>query len=80
MGPALVTVFLFQFVSIWNNYLLPSLMLNSPSRLPVTVGLVQWRSEFANGVPPLLPITALLSRTNFMRRPRPAAGCHAGNS
>ncbi|MBW8817519.1 MAG: ABC transporter permease [Catenulispora sp. 13_1_20CM_3_70_7] len=57
MGPALVTVFLFQFVSIWNNYLLPSLMLNSPSRLPVTVGLVQWRSEFANGVPPLLPVT-----------------------
>ena len=62
MGPALVTVFLFQFVSIWNNYLLPSLMLNSPSRLPVTVGLVQWRSEFANGVPPMVPITgALLS-------------------
>jgi multiple sugar transport system permease protein len=57
MGPALVTVFLFQFVTIWNNYLLPSLMLNDASRLPVTVGLVQWRSEFANGVPPLLPIT-----------------------
>jgi multiple sugar transport system permease protein len=37
-------------------------MLNSASRLPVTVGLVQWRSEFANGVPPLLPVTgALLS-------------------
>lgn len=57
MTPALVTVFLFQFVSIWNNYLLPSLMLNNPSRLPVTVGLVQWRSEAANGVPLLLPIT-----------------------
>jgi multiple sugar transport system permease protein len=57
MAPALVTVFLFQFVGIWNNYLLPSLMLNTPSRQPVTVGLVQWRSEFANGVPPLLPIT-----------------------
>ncbi|GAA1165834.1 ABC-type glycerol-3-phosphate transport system permease component [Kitasatospora gansuensis] len=57
MWLALVTVFLFQFVGIWNNYLLPSLILNSASRLPVTVGLVQWRSEFANGVPPLLPIT-----------------------
>jgi multiple sugar transport system permease protein len=57
MAPALVTVFLFQFVGIWNNYLLPSLMLNSPSRQPVTVGLVQWRAEFANGVPPLLSIT-----------------------
>jgi multiple sugar transport system permease protein len=57
MAPAMVTVFLFQFVGIWNNYLLPSLMLNTPSLQPVTVGLVQWRSEFANGVPLLLPIT-----------------------
>ena len=57
MSPALVTVFLFQFVGIWNNYLLPSLMLNTPSLQPVTVGLVQWRAEFASGVPPLLPIT-----------------------
>ncbi|MFE9423115.1 carbohydrate ABC transporter permease [Kitasatospora sp. NPDC006697] len=57
MGPAAVTIFLFQFVAIWNNYLLPSLMLNDSAKLPVTVGLVQWRSEFANGVPPMLPIT-----------------------
>ncbi|MCC9306173.1 carbohydrate ABC transporter permease [Kitasatospora sp. RB6PN24] len=57
MGPALVTIFLFQFVSVWNNYLLPSLMINDSSKLPVTVGLVQWRSEFANGVSPMLPIT-----------------------
>ncbi|MFF7391787.1 carbohydrate ABC transporter permease [Streptomyces scabiei] len=57
MTPALVTVFLFQFVAVWNNYLLPSLMLNTPSLQPVTVGLVQWRAQFANGVPPLLPIT-----------------------
>lgn len=57
MSPALVTVFLFQFVGIWNNYLLPSLMLNTSSLQPVTVGLVQWRAQFASGVPPLLPIT-----------------------
>ncbi len=57
MAPALVTIFLFQFVSVWNNYLLPALMLNDSTKLPVTVGLVQWRSEFANGVPPMLPIT-----------------------
>lgn len=57
MAPALVTIFLFQFVSVWNNYLLPALMINDASKLPVTVGLVQWRSEFANGVPPMLPIT-----------------------
>lgn len=41
--PALVTIFLFQFVSIWNNYLLPLLMLNSDELQPVTVGLANWR-------------------------------------
>ncbi|MEU3497691.1 carbohydrate ABC transporter permease [Kitasatospora cineracea] len=57
MTPALVTVFLFQFVAVWNNYLLPSLMLNEDRLQPVTVGLVQWRSEFSNGVPSIIPIT-----------------------
>ncbi|MFI2735718.1 hypothetical protein [Streptomyces sp. NPDC018711] len=48
---------LYSLVGIRNNYLLPSLMLNTSSLQPVTVGLVRWRSEFANGVPPPLPIT-----------------------
>ncbi|MGZ0152487.1 carbohydrate ABC transporter permease [Kribbella sp. WER1] len=43
MAPALVTVFLFQFVAIWTNFLLPSLMLANSSLQPVTVGLVGWR-------------------------------------
>jgi multiple sugar transport system permease protein len=58
MAPALVTVFLFQFVGIWNNYLLPSLMLNDSSLQPLTVGLVRWRSEAANGIPSIVPVTA----------------------
>jgi multiple sugar transport system permease protein len=39
MVPGLVTVFLFQFVAIWNNFLLPFIMLTSDNRFPVTVGL-----------------------------------------
>jgi multiple sugar transport system permease protein len=39
MLPGLVTVFLFQFVAIWNNFLLPFVMLSSDGRFPVTVGL-----------------------------------------
>jgi multiple sugar transport system permease protein len=67
MAPALVTIFLFQFVSVWNNYLLPSLMLNDSRLQPLTVGLVQWRSEFANGVPTIVPITgAFLSLIPLM--------------
>ncbi|MDR7273363.1 carbohydrate ABC transporter permease [Catenuloplanes atrovinosus] len=39
MVPGLVTVFLFQFVAIWNNFLLPFIMLSTDDRFPVTVGL-----------------------------------------
>ena len=39
MRPGLVTVFLFQFVAIWNNFLLPYIMLADDTKFPVTVGL-----------------------------------------
>lgn len=39
MMPGLVTVFLFQFVGIWNNYMLPYIMLGDDSLFPITVGL-----------------------------------------
>jgi len=39
MMPGLVTVFLFQFVAIWNNFLLPYIMLGDDRLFPVTVGL-----------------------------------------
>ncbi|WP_368497978.1 carbohydrate ABC transporter permease [Herbiconiux sp. A18JL235] len=45
MAPALVTIFLFQFVTIWNNYLLPLVMLNDPKTFPVTLGLTLWNSQ-----------------------------------
>jgi multiple sugar transport system permease protein len=39
MAPGLVTIFLFQFVAIWNNFLLPWMMLSSDTKFPLTVGL-----------------------------------------
>ncbi|WP_405732616.1 carbohydrate ABC transporter permease [Streptomyces sp. NBC_01537] len=39
MIPGLVTVFLFQFVAIWNNFLLPFIMLGDDEKFPVTLGL-----------------------------------------
>lgn len=41
--PALVTIFLFQFVAIWNNYFLPLIMLNNEQLFPITVGLTNAR-------------------------------------
>jgi len=45
MAPALVTVFLFQFVGIWNNYFLPLIMLADQNLYPITLGLVNWRAQ-----------------------------------
>jgi multiple sugar transport system permease protein len=42
MVPALVTIFLFQFVTIWNNYFLPLIMLSDDRLYPLTVGLRTW--------------------------------------
>ncbi len=45
LAPALVTVFLFQFVAIWNNFLLPLIMLRDPGLYPLTYGLFLWQSQ-----------------------------------
>ncbi|WP_084963886.1 carbohydrate ABC transporter permease [Thermoactinospora rubra] len=45
MSPALVTIFLFQFVVIWNNFLLPLVMLQDDRLYPVTLGLFTWQSQ-----------------------------------
>ena len=39
MVPGMVTIFMLQFVGIWNNFLLPFIMLSDESRYPLTVGL-----------------------------------------
>jgi len=39
MIPGLITVFLLQFVGIWNNFLLPFIMLSDEGKFPLTVGL-----------------------------------------
>lgn len=60
MMPALVTVFLYQFVAIWSNYLLPVLMLNSDTLQPLSVGLVNWRERLTEGIPYNITITGSL--------------------
>ncbi|MGY1607617.1 carbohydrate ABC transporter permease [Geodermatophilus sp. SYSU D00700] len=45
MSPALVTIFLFQFVVIWNNFLLPLIMLRNNDLWPITFGLFSWQSQ-----------------------------------
>ena len=53
------TVLLFQFVAIWNNYLLPLVMLNNEKLFPITVGLAVNRflaipGSFVSAIPLLI--------------------------
>ena len=43
--PGLVTIFLFSFVSAWNNFFLALVMLSNQKLYPVTLGLFQWFSQ-----------------------------------
>ncbi|MGO4295214.1 carbohydrate ABC transporter permease [Glutamicibacter sp. MCAF14] len=45
LSPALVTVFLFQLVGIWNNYFLPLVMLSDSDLYPITLGLNTWLGQ-----------------------------------
>lgn len=47
MAPALVTIFLFQFVGIWNNFFLPLVMLSNDKLFPVTLGLYGWTTQYS---------------------------------
>lgn len=45
LAPSLVTIFLFQFIGIWNNFFLPMVMLQSQSLYPITLGLFNWNAS-----------------------------------
>jgi multiple sugar transport system permease protein len=63
MAPALVTIFLFQFVAIWNNFFLPLIMLRDERLFPVTLGLYVWNTQVSQipDIRALVIIGSLLS-------------------
>ena len=56
MTPALVTVFLFQFVHIWNSFFLPLVMLADSDLYPIQLGLTTWQG-YADRQPELYQYT-----------------------
>jgi multiple sugar transport system permease protein len=63
MTPGLVTIFLFQFVAVWNNFLLPFIMLSDENKFPITVGLYTLlnRGSSAPSLYSLVVVGSLLS-------------------
>lgn len=43
--PGFVTIFLFQFTAIWNNFFLPLVMLSDTQLFPVSLGLYSWNTQ-----------------------------------
>jgi multiple sugar transport system permease protein len=43
--PGMVTIFLFQFVAIWNSFFLPLIVLSDPNLYPVNLGLATWNFD-----------------------------------
>ncbi|MGW2094068.1 carbohydrate ABC transporter permease [Promicromonospora sukumoe] len=58
MIPGMVTVFLLQFVGIWNNFLLPFIMLSDERMYPLTVGLYTLLSK-GSGTPSLYTLAII---------------------
>jgi putative chitobiose transport system permease protein len=48
IAPALAALALFEFVSIWNSFLWPLIVLKSPERYPLSVGLLYLSGLFAH--------------------------------
>ncbi|MBA3825376.1 MAG: carbohydrate ABC transporter permease [Ktedonobacterales bacterium] len=46
--PGMITIFLFQFVAIWNNFFLPLIVLSDPNLYPVNLGLATWNFDPAS--------------------------------
>lgn len=65
ISPALVTVFLFQFVGIWNNFYLPLIMLQNQRLYPVALGLFSWQSQLSHD-PQLLLLTVVGSAVSVV--------------
>ena len=65
MVPGMVTVFMLQFVGIWNNFLLPFIMLSDQDRYPITVGLYTLLSK-GSGEPALYSLAIIGSAISII--------------
>jgi raffinose/stachyose/melibiose transport system permease protein len=57
--PALVTVSILAFVTSWNAYLLPLLVLNDPSNWTLPLGVANWSTQYTQDTSKILAFTAL---------------------
>lgn len=49
--PVMVTITLFTFIGVWNNFMMPLIYLSNPKLYTVSIGLAFMRGELAEGLP-----------------------------
>ena len=59
--PAIITVGLFQFLAVWNEFTGPLLYLNDPNRFPLAYALEQFVSTYRTEYGPLMAGTAMFT-------------------
>jgi raffinose/stachyose/melibiose transport system permease protein len=59
--PALVTVFVLQAISIWNEIILATIMLSDPSKAPISKGLLAFAGPYGTNVPLLAAATSIVA-------------------
>ncbi|WP_330293605.1 carbohydrate ABC transporter permease [Streptomyces sp. NBC_00576] len=50
MTTGAITIFMLDFVGIWNNFFIPLFMLNGERSFPVTLGLFAWEKQSQSGI------------------------------
>lgn len=68
-GPGLVTVALYTFVAVWNEYVVALTLINDSELLPISVGItrftgefeVQWQFLFATAVLAVAPVVVMFA-------------------
>jgi multiple sugar transport system permease protein len=69
VAPGLTSVILFGLTSAWNNYFFPLILLSSPTKLPIAVGLAQLNGQatqtnqtvLADGIYPLVLVGSVVA-------------------
>ncbi|GAB3980158.1 carbohydrate ABC transporter permease [Actinoallomurus acanthiterrae] len=63
MTTGAITIFMLDFITIWNNFFLPLFMLSGEKTFPVTLGLYSWNQEVvrAQNMTPMVVTGSLLS-------------------
>ncbi|MFP3360836.1 ABC transporter permease subunit, partial [Planococcus sp. SIMBA_143] len=61
LTPALMTVFIYNFIHLWNEFIFALVLVSSPENMTLPLGLQDFYGEFSVNVPGLMAALTLAS-------------------